>query len=354
MSGHRGVPVYYLRMRIRALFLGIVLLSLPSFIFSQTGDQQFADLGTCALENGQSIQGCRIGYRTFGSLNAQRSNVVVVTTWFLGNSEQASQAFIGSYSFIDPAKFYIVAIDAFGDGVSSSPSNSTEQPRMKFPVFSIRDMVNAQHRFLTEKLNLTHVHAVFGGSMGGMQALQWAFAYPDYMDRVVAIVPTPRMTSYDLLLWHSELNAIQSDVEWRGGDYTGRPLIKTVVDIHKLHLQTPTKIVRDTAPNTYPKFAEADEQSFHFDPNDEIRQLQAMMQQDVAPGKSIAEMVKVLKPKTLIVVAQQDIMVNPAPATDLAKAAHADLIELTSDCGHLSPGCEAGKVNPAVRAFLAK
>jgi homoserine O-acetyltransferase len=101
-------------------------------------------------------------------------------------------------------------------------------------------------------------------------------------------------------------------------------------------------------------FAEKEESGFHFDPNDEIRQLQAMMSQDVAPGKSIAEMAKALKPQTLIVVATQDMMVNPTPATELAKAAHAELIELTSDCGHLAPGCEAEKVNPAVREFLAK
>jgi len=341
-------------MRIRAFSLAALLLVISNIAFSQSGVQQFADLGTCPLDNGQTIQGCRLGYRTYGTMNANRSNVVVATTWFLGNSEQASGAFIGPNSFIDPARFYVVVIDAFGDGVSSSPSNSAEQPRMRFPVFSIRDMVNAQHRLLTEKLQLNHVHAVFGGSMGGMQALQWAFAYPDFMDRVVAIVPTPRMTSYDLLLWRSELNAIQSDVEWRGGEYTGRPMMKTVVDIHNLHLQTPSKIVRDIASSSYPKFAEDEEQNFHFDPNDEVRQLQAMMQQDVAPGKSIGEMAKMLKLKTLIVVAQQDMMANPIPATELANAAHTELIELTSDCGHLAPGCEAAKVNPAVRAFLAK
>ena len=341
-------------MRLRALYLASLFLLLSSFAASQDGVQQFADLSSCPLESGQTIQDCRIGYRTFGTLNADRSNVVVALTWFLGNSEQASGAFVGADKFLDPAKYFIITIDALGDGQSSSPSNSSAQPRMKFPTFTIRDMVMTQHRLLTEKLKLTHVHAVFGGSMGGMQALQWAYSYPQFMDRIVAIVPSPRLSSYDLLLWRAELNAIQSDIEWRGGDYTGRPMMKTVVDIHKLHLQTPSKIARETPTSSYPKFAEEDEQSFNFDPNDEIRQLQALMSQDVAPGKTIEEMARMLKPKTLIVVATQDMMANPINATALAKAAKAQLIELQSDCGHLAPGCESEKVNPAVRAFLVK
>jgi homoserine O-acetyltransferase/O-succinyltransferase len=341
-------------MRFRALSLAVVSLLLSAFAFSQAGSQQFADLGTCALENGEAIQNCRIGYRTFGTMNPNRSNVVVVTTWFTGISEHAADAYVGANNSVDPAKYFVIVMDALGDGVSSSPSNSTEQSRMKFPVFTIRDMVSAQHRVLTEKFSLSHVHAVLGGSMGGMQALQWAYSYPEFMDRIVAIVPTPRQTSHDLLLWRSELNAIQSDVEWRGGDYTGRPMLRALVDIHRLHLETPSKLLHDHPSNTFPEFIEQEEHDFRFDPNDEIRQLQAMMSQDVTPGKTMDEMAKLLKPKTMIVVSQQDMMVNPTPATQLAKAAHATLLELTSDCGHLAPGCESAKVGPAVRAFLAK
>jgi homoserine O-acetyltransferase/O-succinyltransferase len=340
-----------MRLTLRIVFFVIASAGLS---LSQTSTQQFADLGTCKLESSQTIQDCRIGYRTFGSLNATRSNAVVVTTWFLGNSEQASGAFVGATSLIDPAKYFVIVVDALGDGVSSSPSNSKDQSRMRFPVFTIRDMVETQHRLLTEQLHLSHIHAVLGGSMGGMQALQWTFAYPSFVDRVVSIVGSPRLTSYDLLLWRSELNAIQSDVEWRGGEYLGNPMMKTVVDIHKLHLQTPGKVASEIPARDYPKFAEAEEQGFHFDPNDEIRQLQAMMSQDVAPGKTLIEMGNSVKPKLLIIVSRQDMMVNPGPATELAKAAHLPFIELTSDCGHLAPGCESEKVNPAVREFLAK
>ncbi len=335
----------------RTIFAALLLVS--SVAFAQDGLQQFADLGTCKLENGQIIESCRLGYRTYGKLNADKSNAILVTTWFLGNSEGAA-GYVGADRYIDPAKYFVVAVDALGDGVSSSPSNSNEQPRLQFPVFTIRDMVETQHRLLTEKLGVSRLHAVLGGSMGGMQALQWAYSYPDFVARVVAIVPTPRQTSHDLLLWRAEMNAIENDVEFRGGDYLGHPTLKALADIHRLHGSTPTRLVHEVAPDQYLQYSEKLEQSFRYDPVDILRQLQAMMSQDVAPGKSIDEMAKMLKPRTLIIVGTQDMMVNPIPATQLAKAAHTELMELDNDCGHGAAGCDAAKVKPAVQAFLAK
>lgn len=332
--------------------MGAAQTAVPSA--PQEGAQQFAEMGTCQLANGQAIVGCRLGYRTYGTLNAERSNAVLVTTWFLGTSEGAG-GYVGANRYIDPGKYFAIVVDAFADGVSSSPSNSAEQPRLKFPAITIRDMVEAQHRLVTEKLGITHLHAVLGGSMGGMQALQWAYAYPDFMDRIVAVVPTPRQTSHDLLLWRAEINAIEDDVEFRGGDYLGHPTLKALADIHRLHGSTPTRLAREVTPDQYLQYSEKLEQSFKYDPVDILRQLQAMMSQDVAPGKSLDEMGKMLKPKALIVVGTQDMMVNPGPATALAKASpNAQLIELDNDCGHGAAGCDSAKVTPAVREFLAK
>src|SRR4051812_30552317 len=100
------------------LRIAVFVIVSATLLFSQSSTQQFADLGTCKLENNQTIQNCRIGYRTFGTLNATRSNAVLVTTWFLGNSEQASGAYVGADSLIDPAKYFIIVVDALGDGVS--------------------------------------------------------------------------------------------------------------------------------------------------------------------------------------------------------------------------------------------
>ena len=125
---------------INAIF--VFLFFSTAFLHAQ--EQQFASLGDFKLENGATIRDCRIGYRTFGNLNADRSNAVLITTWAGGTTEQLKSS-IAAGGLIDPTKYFVIAIDALGNGVSSSPSNSRLQPRMKFPQFTLRDAVNTQH-----------------------------------------------------------------------------------------------------------------------------------------------------------------------------------------------------------------
>ena len=82
--------------------------------------QQFAELGTCKLESGQQIENCRLGYRTWGKLNADGSNAILFPTWFTGTSAQIA-GFVGPNALVDPAKYFVIGVDALGDGVSSSP-----------------------------------------------------------------------------------------------------------------------------------------------------------------------------------------------------------------------------------------
>ena len=118
----------------------------------------------------------------------------------------------------------MVLVDAIGDGISSSPSNSKRQARLAFPEFTIRDMVESEHRLATEVLELTHVHAVMGVSMGGMQVFEWVVAYPDFMDVAIPMVGSPQSTSYDKLLWTSQIDALELDPEWKDGNGT-KPMV---------------------------------------------------------------------------------------------------------------------------------
>src|SRR5271154_4375826 len=104
------------------------------------GQQQYADLGACKLAGGGEITSCRLGYRTWGTLNAQRSNAVLFPTWFSGTSGNI-QDWLGADKLVDPENYFVIAVDALGDGVSSSPSNPARQHGPQFPSFSIRDMV---------------------------------------------------------------------------------------------------------------------------------------------------------------------------------------------------------------------
>jgi homoserine O-acetyltransferase len=148
------------------------------------GAQQFAELGDFQLQTGGVIQDFRLGYRTLGHLNTQKSNAILWPSWLGGKSQDLLQ-FLGPGNVVDTSKYFAVLVDAIGNGISSSPSNSKKQPLMTFPRFSIRDMVEAEHRLAVEVLHLSHFHAVMGISMGGMQTFEWIAAYPEFMDLAI-------------------------------------------------------------------------------------------------------------------------------------------------------------------------
>src|SRR5262249_7968476 len=130
---------------------------------------------------------------------------------------------IGPGKALDPTRYFIVATDAIGNGLTTSPSNSQAQPRMKFPRFLIRDMVTSQHRLLTEHLGIRHVVAVVGPSMGGMQALQWRVSDPGSMDGLVGLVPVAKTPAWSVAVMEAPRKAIMLDPAWNGGDYTAPP-----------------------------------------------------------------------------------------------------------------------------------
>ena len=282
----------------------------------------FAHLGDFTLENGQVIHDCRIGYRTYGVLAADKSNVIVVTTWFGGTTE-GLEAWIGPGKLYDSSKYFVVAIDAFGDGVSSSAAN-----------FTMRDLVRSQHTLLTRELKLDHVFAVSGLSMGGMQTFQWVVSYPYFMTKAVPIVGSPKLTAYDLLLWKTELSLIDSPMG-----------MKAAADINEMHLHTPAWIashVKDV--DALMKMHE--EAVGKLDVSDYASQLRAMIGHDVGSVENV-------RAKMLIVVAAQDHMVNPLTAIEFARATKSELITLTSDCGHLATVCETERLTHEVARFLA-
>ncbi|HXH51456.1 MAG TPA: alpha/beta fold hydrolase [Terriglobia bacterium] len=320
---------------------------------------KFASLGDFQLENGQVIRGLRIGYRTIGTLNTQKSNVVVVPTAFMGKTAGMLGA-VGPGKLVDSSRYYVILIDALGNGVSSSPSNSKAQPRMQFPRFNIRDMVKSQHALLTSVLKISHVRAVVGVSMGGHQTFQWMVSYPGFMDEAIPIVGSPRPTSYDSLMHTAELEAITLSRDWNDGNYASEPVaaLSMVADILALNGSTPEYRATHTTLAELPGFLAGTRKSLvkSFDANDCVRQLQAMLDHDVSKpfGGSMEKAASVVRARVLVVPSMQDHVVNPQPALDFAKLIHARVFKLTSNCGHGAPGCEAGRLNQAVNAFLAQ
>src|SRR5258705_13160110 len=131
---------------------------------------------------------------------------------------------IGADKALDPSKLFLVATELFGNGNSSSPSNTPEPihgPR--FPVITIRDNVDAVHRLLVEELKITHLRAIIGFSMGAQQAFQWAVSYPTFADRIVATAGTAKTYGHGGGRLGSEIAALTTDAAFQNGDDTSPP-----------------------------------------------------------------------------------------------------------------------------------
>jgi homoserine O-acetyltransferase len=335
---------------IGSIIMLLAIMALPVY-GDEAGELKFASLGDFRLESGELIRDCKIGYRTFGALNADKSNAILFPTWFSGKSQDLKGS-IGAGKMVDSDRFFVIAVDALGNGVSSSPSNSAGQPGEKFPRFTIRDLVSSQHQLVTRALGLKRLYAVVGISMGGMQTFQWLTTYPDFMDKAVPIVGTTTQTAYDLLLWRAELQAIESSKGCADPDAA----MRLIAHIHALALVTPHNRNAQTAPADFQKFIAAEEQNYvrAFKPLDWAAQLRAMMAHDISRSfdGSMVKAAAAVKAKTLVIVATQDHMVNPDPARSFAKLLKAQTLELSGDCGHLATGCESNTTVAVVRHFL--
>jgi homoserine O-acetyltransferase len=303
---------------------------------SKTDRQQMAAIGDFKLENGSVINDCQIGYRTFGQLNAAKTNGILFPSWYGGTSKMIEQM-VKPWRDVDTTKYFLIVVDALGDGVTTSPSNSVKQHGADFPSFSIRDMVTSEYQLVTTKFGIRHLHAVMGISMGGFQTFQWAVSYPDFMSHLISIVGTPQPSSYDLVEWSIMRRIIETDTAFRSGRYTVNPIIATGTMYTQLNSLTPPAIIKAMSRPAALAYMKHTETAKVKDWNDTYYQLKALIDHDIAKpyNGSLAEAAKQVKAKMTIIVEQQDHLCNPAPSIAFSKLLPATLVVLNSDAGHM-------------------
>lgn len=315
-------------------------------------EQQFAEIGNFKLVSGEMIYQCKIGYRTFGVLNEDKSNAILWPTWFGGKSENLTNL-IGPDKVVDSDEYFVIAVDALGNGVSSSPSNCEYQSNKSFPQITIKDMVNSQHKLLTEHLGINHLHGIIGGSMGGMQVFEWIVSYPDFMDKAVAYVGTPKLTSFDLLVWQTELTAIEEG--WKCGQQDEQ-ITKTIAAIQNMMARTPTYVIEKTKTDSVNSLLSRAYENYSkfFNSYNWAAQLRAMMSHDISKNfhGSLEEAAKAIRAKFFIIVSQTDLLVNPNPAIEFTKLLNAQLYIFNNNCGHLAPGCEMETFKEMIQDFF--
>lgn len=174
-------------------------------------------------ESGVVLPKALVVYGTYGTLNAARDNVVLLPSHYMANYH-GYEWLIGPGRALDSTQLFLVCTELFGNGRSSSPSNTPEPlhgPR--FPLMTIRDNVQAVHRLLVDELKVTHLRAIVGFSMGAQQAFQWSVSYPDFASRIVATSGTAKTYPHGVVRLEGQISALTADPAFQEGDYTSPP-----------------------------------------------------------------------------------------------------------------------------------
>ena len=200
-------------------------------------DFTFAEGKPLHLDSGRKLYNVNVRYETYGKLNAEKSNAILILHALTGTAHAAGfhsegdkkpgwwSDMIGPGKTFDTNKFYIVCSNCIG-GCSGSTGPRSENPEtgkkynLTFPVITIGDMVRAQNS-LMEHLEISQWHTIAGGSMGGMQVLQWVLDYPEKVNRAVAIATTAKHSPQAIAFNWVGREAIMKDVNWNKGDYEG-------------------------------------------------------------------------------------------------------------------------------------
>ncbi|WP_210516922.1 alpha/beta fold hydrolase [Hymenobacter terricola] len=174
-------------------------------------------------EGGTTLPQARVVYGTYGHLNAARDNAILLPSHYMAD-HRGYEWLIGPGKALDTTQVFLVASELFGNGHSSSPSNTPEPfhgPR--FPVMTIRDNVAAVHQLLAQDLKITRLRAIIGFSMGAQQAFQWAVSYPTFADRIVATSGTAKTYPHGIVRLEGQIAALTADAAFKDGDYTAPP-----------------------------------------------------------------------------------------------------------------------------------
>ena len=304
-----------------------------------------AELGDLELESGEVIRDYRQSYVTHGELDHDKSNAVLACISLTGNHHRLD-FLIGPGRALDPEKYFIIAADPISNGLSTSPSNSALQPGMRFPRFTIRDMVAAQHRFLAERCGISRLHAVIGASMGGMQALQWAVSHPQFMACCVAMTPMAKTSPWAVLVTQTARSCLMADPAWTGDGFRAEPERgwRAYTGLMTALLSRTTAALAQILPDCaeahlWFEKMHAQNRANGFDAHDYLYQSWAYEAHDVGAtagfdGKTAAALATI-KARTLVLAPPLDLF-NPAQS---AREAAADIpgarfVEIPSVQGH--------------------
>jgi homoserine O-acetyltransferase/O-succinyltransferase len=187
-------------------------------------DYELFDLGAVRLQRGGTLPSAFLAYKTYGSLAADKSNVILYPTSYAAHHTDIDWL-IGPDRVLDPSRYFIVIPNQLGNGLSTSPSNLPEPHGLgRSPLFTHWDNVHAQKRLLEEKLGVTRLALAYGWSMGGQQALHWGAIFPDRVERICAVCTSARTSPHNKVFLEGIRAILTADPAWQGGCFVERPV----------------------------------------------------------------------------------------------------------------------------------
>lgn len=346
------------------------------------------------LESGHRLSPVTLAYETYGKLNTDKSNVILICHALSGDAHAAGwhegdkkhgwwDIAIGPGKAFDTEKYFVICSNILG-GCKGSTGPSSINPKtgkpygLDFPVITISDMVNVQKR-LIDNLGIKQLFAVVGGSSGGMQVLQWCVSYPDMVRLAIPIATTARSSSMQIAFNEVGRRAIMSDHNWNNGDYYDRESPKAGLALARMigHI---TYLSDDSM---YQKFGRKlqDRESYgfdfstdfqvesylhykgdsfvkRFDANSYLYITKAMDYFDLTKEDSLVEGFKDVKAKFLVISITSDWLYPPYQSKELVMALHANNIEVTycelnSNYGHDAFLLERGQLTYIIKNFLS-
>ena len=320
-------------------------------------DYEQFNLGDVTLLSGVILPSAKMAYKTYGSLNASGDNVILLPTFYTGTHKR-NEGFFGSGRAIDPNKHFIVSVNMFGNGLSSSPSNTSapyDGPR--FPLITLWDNISNQHKLLTEHLKVKRLALVTGWSMAGCQAYQWAAQFPDIVNAILPFCSSAKTSPHNFVFLEGVKAALCADQKWKEGNYFSPPVngLKAFARIYagwafsqtfyreKLYKKLGFNTIEDLLVNWENDHIE------NWDANNLLAKLATWQVNDISVGphykNDIKKALQSIRAQTILIPCTQDLYFRPED--NVFEAQHIPNVEIRpydSPWGHCvaNPGNDKG------------
>lgn len=315
-------------------------------------DCNYFNLGDFELQSGIVFSNAKLAYKTYGKLNSAKDNVVLLPTFYTG-SHMRNEGFFGNGRAIDPARHFIVSVNLFGNGISSSPSNTPPPYNgADFPAITLYDNIRAQHQLLTNEFGIDHIALVTGWSMAGCQSYQWAAQYPDMVHAILPFCASAKTAEHNWVFLEGVKAALQADAAFNNGNYTSQPEkgLKAFGRIYAGWAFSQTfyreKMYRHKGFETAEALLQDWEQDhLHWDANDLLCKLSSWQHGDISQqppyNGDFEKALASIKARTIVIVCDDDMYFRPEDnAIEIEHIEHGELRIYKSPWGHCvaSPG----------------